>query len=48
MLGKQPDGSISKGGMLLFWPYHLGLRTKLWVQRRMEVEPTFNFITDGW
>ena len=48
MLGKQADGTISTRGTLLFWPYHYGLRTKLWFQRRHQTEPIFNFIIDGW
>lgn len=32
LLQKSRDGSISPFSMLLFWPYHLGLRGKLWVQ----------------
>lgn len=36
LLQKSTDGSISPFSKLLFWPYHLGLRGKLWVQVRLE------------
>jgi len=34
--------------LLLFWPYHVGLRSKLWIQRRISTEPHWTLITDGW
>ncbi|BDA40761.1 Uncharacterized protein YnbD [Coccomyxa sp. Obi] len=48
LLGKQPSGKISWWGWALFWPYHVALRTKLWVQRQTRVEPVWDHITDGW
>lgn len=32
LLQKSEDGSISPLSKLLFWPYHLGLRSKLYIQ----------------
>jgi hypothetical protein len=32
LLQKSTDGSISPLSKLLFWPYHLGLRGKLYIQ----------------
>ena len=48
MLGKQSSGAVAWWGWGLFWPYHLSLQTKLWVQRQYSVEPVWNQITDGW
>ena len=46
---QRTTGSISPIGILLFWPYHVSLRSKLWVQRHfLDREPVFNAITDGW
>lgn len=45
LLQKRPDGSISPFSLLLFWPYHLGLRGKLWIQRRKSTEPLYDKIT---
>lgn len=45
---QQPSGKISWWGWALFWPYHVALRTKLWIQRQTRVEPVWNHITDGW
>jgi hypothetical protein len=32
LLQKSADGNISPVSRVLFWPYHLGLRGKLWIQ----------------
>jgi hypothetical protein len=32
LLQKSADGSIAPLSKLLFWPYHLGLRSKLYIQ----------------
>jgi hypothetical protein len=45
VLGKGKDGSISTFGFMLFWPYHIGLRLKLALQRRISSEPTWNQVT---
>jgi hypothetical protein len=45
LLQKDQQGSISLLSHVLYWPYHLALRTKLWVQRRVSVEPLYNKIT---
>ena len=45
---QRPDGTISVPGLLLFWPYHWGLRTKLFIQRRITSEPAWNRITPDW
>lgn len=36
LLQKRSDGSISPLSKLLFWPYHLGLRGKLYIQVRQD------------
>jgi hypothetical protein len=41
-------GTIAWWGYLLFWPYHFGLRTKLWVQSLMTDEDPYNEILPGW
>lgn len=46
MLGKRRDGTISPLGMLAFWPYHVSLRAKLAIQRRLSEEPAWDQITD--
>lgn len=48
MLGKKADGTIASWAKVAFWPYHVGLRSKLWVQRRYTTEDHFNLISDGW
>ncbi|KAL3153932.1 hypothetical protein ABBQ32_013494 [Trebouxia sp. C0010 RCD-2024] len=48
LLGKTEAGQIPYWNLLLLWPYHTGLRTKLWVQRRTSTEPHWTLITDGW
>eukprot|EP00882_Tetradesmus_deserticola_P019709 GHRQ01021239.1.p1 GENE.GHRQ01021239.1~~GHRQ01021239.1.p1 ORF type:complete len:277 (+),score=60.15 GHRQ01021239.1:556-1386(+) len=53
LLQKRSDGHISPVSRLLFWPYHAGLRGKLWVQRRKSTEPLFDQVTEqlyigGW
>ncbi|KAK9805939.1 hypothetical protein WJX73_006912 [Symbiochloris irregularis] len=48
MLGKRTDGTIALWAKVAFWPYHLGLRGKLWVQRRTTTEAHFNEIANGW
>lgn len=45
ILGKRKDGTIAPAAALLFWPYHVGLRTKLFIQRRVSTEPAYNKIT---
>jgi len=42
------SGSIPYWNLLLLWPYHVGLRGKLWIQRRTSTEPHWTLITDGW
>lgn len=42
LLQKSADGSIAPLSKLLFWPYHLGLRSKLYIQRRKSVEPLYD------
>jgi len=48
ILGKKPSGVVAWWGWGLFWPYHLALQTKLWIQRQYSVEPVWNQIADGW
>ena len=48
ILGKQSTGAVAWWGWGLFWPYHLALQTKLWIQRQYAVEPVWNQILDGW
>lgn len=45
VLGKGQDGTINALGFALFWPYHIGLRLKLALQRRISIEPTWNQVT---
>jgi hypothetical protein len=46
LLGKRKDGKISPVSMAVFWPYHVGLRAKLAIQRRVSSEPAWDQITD--
>lgn len=53
LLGKRSDGTIDPVRLVLFWPYHVGLRAKLAIQRKLGTEPTWNAVaTDlfigGW
>ena len=41
-------GDISLWSLALWWPYHLGLRTKLKIQRHTRTEPTWSSIAPGW
>ena len=41
-------GQISPWSLALWWPYHLGLRTKLIIQRHTRTEPTWSSIAPGW
>ena len=41
-------GDISLWSLALWWPYHLGLRTKLKIQRYTRTEPTWSSIAPGW
>ena len=45
---QRENGDISALGIVAFWPYHLGLRTKLSIQRRISTEPAWNQILPGW
>lgn len=45
LLGKdRRTGQISPLSLVAFWPYHLGLRAKLWIQWRKSSEPLYNKI----
>lgn len=48
ILGKTPDGKINPLGATLLWPYHIGLRAKLALQRRFSSEPAFNKIVNNY
>lgn len=48
MLGKQPSGTVAWWGLMLFWPYHLALQMKLFIQRQYSVEPVWNHIVNSW
>mmetsp|Transcript_21590 Transcript_21590/g.59998 ORF Transcript_21590/g.59998 Transcript_21590/m.59998 type:complete len:260 (+) Transcript_21590:34-813(+) len=49
LLGKNHDGTFAWWSYPLFWPYHVGLRSKLWLQHRLSHEPVFNAVGDkGW
>lgn len=39
---QRADGTISPLRFGLLWPYHLGLRTKLALQRRISSEPAYS------
>jgi hypothetical protein len=43
-LGKRNDGTIDLARLILFAPYHLGLRAKLAIQRKLGNEPTWNAV----
>jgi hypothetical protein len=45
---QRADGRIAPWGLALWWPYHLALRSKLALQRRLTTEPAWNKIADGW
>lgn len=48
LLGKREDGSISPLGLLLWWPYHLGLQIRLYKRRTYGTEPLFHQVHPGW
>lgn len=39
---QRPNGTISPLHFTLLWPYHLGLRGKLALQRMISTEPSFS------
>jgi hypothetical protein len=39
-------GHVSWLSQVFFWPYHLGLRAKLYTQRRTSKEPLYNQVTE--
>ncbi|EFN58779.1 hypothetical protein CHLNCDRAFT_56882 [Chlorella variabilis] len=45
LLGKRADGTIDPVRFTLLWPYHVGLRAKLALQRRFSSEPSFDQVT---
>ncbi|GAB4820623.1 hypothetical protein N2152v2_007669 [Parachlorella kessleri] len=45
LLGKTQRGYIPLWSRILWWPYHLGLRTKLRTQRKVSTEDGWNQIT---
>jgi len=50
LMGKDPrSGRIHAANLVAWWPYHLGLRTKLWIQWRKNKgkggEPLYNKVT---
>ena len=45
LLGKRKDGTLSPASLIFFYPYHVGLRTKLAIQRRYSTEPAYDRIT---
>ncbi|PSC71447.1 dual specificity phosphatase domain [Micractinium conductrix] len=46
IMGKRADGTINPVHFTLLWPYHVGLRAKLALQRRLSSEPSFSQVTD--
>eukprot|EP00951_Prasinocladus_malaysianus_P039182 scaffold436478_cov36-Prasinocladus_malaysianus.AAC.1 len=49
LLGKTSQGRFRWWSYPIFWPYHLGLRMKLHVQRWFSKEPVYNAVGDqGW
>ena len=48
LLGKQPSGRIAWWAWPLFYPYHLGLQAKLWIQRQTRKEAVWNRVDEGW
>ena len=42
------NGKIYAVGLMAMWPYHLGLRGKLWLQRRTSSEPHWTEVMEGW
>ena len=49
LMGKTRDGAISTPSLVALWPYHLGLRAKLWVQWKKggTSEPLWNKVSPG-
>lgn len=48
LLGKNFEtGRVGRLNQLLLWPYHLGLKIKLWRRRRTSAEPLYNEILPG-
>eukprot|EP00798_Chlamydomonas_sp_ICE-L_P021863 gene21863-28894_t len=48
LFGKRRSGSFSWLGHVLFWPYFLGLRIKLFLGHGLSSEPLWHKITTGW
>ncbi|GMH36427.1 hypothetical protein BSKO_04295 [Bryopsis sp. KO-2023] len=48
LLGKGNTGKVGLWSCCVFWPYHLGLRVKLWWRRTHSAEPLFHEIIPGW
>lgn len=42
------NGKLQLWGKMLFWPYHVGIRLRLMVQKRIPPEPRFHEIAPGW
>jgi hypothetical protein len=40
-------GHCSLPSLVVWWPYHLGLRLKLYIQRRVSTEPLYDKILPG-
>lgn len=49
LLGKNSKtGYIAYWAWPLFWPYHLSLQAKLWIQRQTRTEAVWNRVDEGW
>ncbi|GBG62774.1 hypothetical protein CBR_g32363 [Chara braunii] len=48
VLGKGRDGKFPKWSLLIFFPYHLGLRAYVALRRRATNEPAYSKIGSGW
>ncbi|CAD7699826.1 unnamed protein product [Ostreobium quekettii] len=48
LLGKNDRGRMEAWGLVLMWPFHLGLRIRLHWKRSNSREPIYNEILPGW
>ena len=49
LLGKNSKtGYIAYWAWPLFWPYHLSVQAKLWIQRQTRTEAVWNRVDEGW
>jgi len=48
IMGKRKNGTISPLAFTALWPYHVGLRAKLAIQRKVSTEPSWDAMGDNY